>query len=440
MIYYDEALDRWRVGVDGSLNDLAFMDHNHDSRYLRSNADALPGSDNVHKLGSNTARFSEVNAVDFIGDLTGNADTATSMAALQTITFSGGVSGSYQTDGTGNKNVSLTVDAAGHSHTQHYTKTEADGRFLRRNADSTPDTDISYDLGDATHRWAQIFAQNFKGLADEAVSLQNARTISVSGDVAIDDGQSAPTFDGSGNITIPIKVLDNSHLHNSQYYAQSECNSLFMKLGAHNNPDANNTYDLGSDTYKWRDLYVVDVNADNLIADAIKVESSDDSDSVSMDYVGSTNTLSFRDSASANNTILDAYQFSGVAASASYADLAEKYTCAESFVYPGTIIKACETGEYDVEECGSELSKNVVGVASEAPAYLMNSEEEGIVVGRTGKVPVRIIGPIGKGQPIVSAGKGAARGIRRESELLYKIGVSFEENLQDEEKLVMCVI
>jgi hypothetical protein len=70
----------------------------------------------------------------------------------------------------------------------------------------------------------------------------------------------------------------------------------------------------------------------------------------------------------------------------------------------------------------------------------MNSDEKGITVAYTGKVRVRVKGPVGKGCPIVSAGEGVARGINEDSELLYSFGVTLEENVNDEEKLVMCII
>jgi hypothetical protein len=126
---------------------------------------------------------------------------------------------------------------------------------------------------------------------------------------------------------------------------------------------------------------------------------------------------------------------------ARYADLAEKHTCANKTLITGTVICACTQGEYEVEECSDEKASNVVGVVSEKAGYIMNEGlEDSIIVGLTGKVPVRIIGEVKKGEPIVSAGNGCARQAITEMELLYKMGVALEDNSDINEKLVYCAI
>jgi len=126
------------------------------------------------------------------------------------------------------------------------------------------------------------------------------------------------------------------------------------------------------------------------------------------------------------------------ATAAQYADLAEKYTCDES-IPTGTVMEVDFNSDDEVVECQFELSTSVVGIVSDNPAYLMNSSSEGLPIALTGKVPVRIIGSISKGDFIVSAGNGLARKGHK-LELLYKIGIALESNLVDEEKLVTCII
>lgn len=70
----------------------------------------------------------------------------------------------------------------------------------------------------------------------------------------------------------------------------------------------------------------------------------------------------------------------------------------------------------------------------------MNAEETGISVAYTGKVRVRVRGPVGKGHPIVSAGEGVARGILKDSELLYSFGTTLEEHVGNEESMIWCII
>lgn len=127
------------------------------------------------------------------------------------------------------------------------------------------------------------------------------------------------------------------------------------------------------------------------------------------------------------------------ATSAQYADLAEKYHCDKS-IPVGTIVEvAGDETEYEVVPCMFELSPVVVGVVSENPAHLMNGEADGLPIGLTGRVPVRVIGGVNKGDFIVSAGNGLARK-GEPHELVFKIGVALESGLQITEKLVECII
>jgi len=126
---------------------------------------------------------------------------------------------------------------------------------------------------------------------------------------------------------------------------------------------------------------------------------------------------------------------------ARYADLAEKHTCQNEDLITGTVVCAATSGEYEVEQCDREKCSNVIGVISAEAGYVMNSDlKNSVTVGLVGKVPVRIIGPVQKGQPIISTGNGCARGVETELELLYKIGATLEANGDTEEKLVYCAI
>jgi len=141
-----------------------------------------------------------------------------------------------------------------------------------------------------------------------------------------------------------------------------------------------------------------------------------------------------------NNRLHSSY-FYGQSTSATYADLAEKHTCKDECLIPGTIVSATTSENYEVEECTKIKADNVIGVVSEKAGYIMNAElTNSVIVGLTGKVPVRIIGKIEKGKALVSAGNGCARQVTDEMELLYKIGVALESNDETEEKLVYCAI
>jgi hypothetical protein len=94
----------------------------------------------------------------------------------------------------------------------------------------------------------------------------------------------------------------------------------------------------------------------------------------------------------------------GTATSATYADLAEKYL--PDADYPvGTVMTI--GGEKEVTAC--RAFSRAIGVISENPAYMMNSElEGGVYVALKGRVPVRVVGPCSKGDELVPSEDGNA--------------------------------
>ena len=106
------------------------------------------------------------------------------------------------------------------------------------------------------------------------------------------------------------------------------------------------------------------------------------------------------------NDITNAGTFSGTATSAQYADLAEIYK-ADGEIAPGTVV--CFGGDAEVTTCMEDGDKKVAGVVSTNPAYLMNSDADGVAVALTGRVPAKVTGKIAKGDMLVAAGNGCAR-------------------------------
>jgi hypothetical protein len=99
----------------------------------------------------------------------------------------------------------------------------------------------------------------------------------------------------------------------------------------------------------------------------------------------------------------------GLASSAQYADLAEKYE-ADAEYEPGTVVHF--GGEKEVSQCDIDHCTRVAGVVSTDPAYRMNDTLEAehvAMVALTGRVPCKVTGPVAKGDMMVSAGNGMAR-------------------------------
>jgi len=118
-------------------------------------------------------------------------------------------------------------------------------------------------------------------------------------------------------------------------------------------PDTDNTYDIGSATKKYKDVYA---------------------------------TL-----------------FRGTATESYYADLAENYL-ADAEYAPGTVIEF--GGEAEVTQSTTHGTHRVAGVVSTNPAHLMNSQCEGanvVAVALQGRVPCNVIGKVAKGDMLVAS-------------------------------------
>lgn len=82
-----------------------------------------------------------------------------------------------------------------------------------------------------------------------------------------------------------------------------------------------------------------------------------------------------------------------------YADLAEQYV-ADGEYDAGTVVVF--GGEYEITVTTESHDTRVAGIISTNPAYLMNSETTGLPVALTGRVPCKVIGPVTKGQVLVT--------------------------------------
>jgi hypothetical protein len=90
----------------------------------------------------------------------------------------------------------------------------------------------------------------------------------------------------------------------------------------------------------------------------------------------------------------------GVSVNAQYADLAEVYSSDQP--YPaGTVVVF--GGEAEVTQSHSPNDPRIAGVVSTEPAYLMNGSADGIPVALQGRVPCRVLGPVSKGDRVVSS-------------------------------------
>jgi hypothetical protein len=212
-------------------------------------------------------------------------------------------------------------------------------------------------------------------------------------------------------------------------------NSTFA---ANINPSANVTYTLGNVTNRWSNVISQTSFTGNLISANVDTTRSNVADL----YIGNSvfptsgNTVNLGSNGMRFNTIY------GVSLQAQYADLAERF--ASDSAYPaGTVVAL--GGAEEITAASDALSDDVFGVISTKAAYLMNSsagsDETHPAVAVNGRVPVRVIGPVKKGQRLVAAGNGLARaGSRSEVTAFNVIGRSLQNKLDDGEGVVEAIV
>ena len=203
--------------------------------------------------------------------------------------------------------------------------------------------------------------------------------------------------------------------------SQQTNSATFTSTGM--NPGATQTYTLGTTALRWSDVYADFFRGTADTATAIKFDGNT--------YLGQTSanasTVALRDSSGD----ITANFFRGTAISAQYADIAEKYTTDQE--YPVGTVMAVGGKE---EARAAKTSDFAIGVISENPAMIMNEDSEGQAIALKGRVPVRVTGPVSKGQAVYAWADGVASTIASNG----LVGVALESSTEQEEKIIECVL
>jgi hypothetical protein len=139
------------------------------------------------------------------------------------------------------------------------------------------------------------------------------------------------------------------------------------------------------------------------------------------------------------NTLTSSF-FSGTATSANYGDLAEKYL-ADADYEEGTVLVF--GGVHEVTQSTIFNDRRVAGVISLKAAYTMNDKLVGdhvAVVALQGRVPVKVIGRVQKGDMLVSSGKPGYAIVNNDPKVGTVIGKSLEVKTTDGEGVVEAVV
>lgn len=190
------------------------------------------------------------------------------------------------------------------------------------------------------------------------------------------------------NLGVATKAYVDSQLGSSSGLARDGSNTITGDIL----PDTTNTHDLGSTTVKFAEIH--------------------------------------------------ATTFHGESTSAQYADLAERFA-ADNVYTPGTLMAL--GGAEEITQVNEENTENVFGVISSRAAYLMNAaagdNDTHPAIAISGRVPVRTIGEVRKGDRLVSAGNGLARaGSQDEITAFNVVGRALENKYTSSEGLVECFV
>lgn len=160
--------------------------------------------------------------------------------------------------------------------------------------------------------------------------------------------------------------------------------------------------------------------------------------------VNGTQTITGAQDINGNQTISGTQKVSGIATfeqiimgtayRALSADIAEYYS-GDEVLPEGTLVQFGGTNEI------TKAAKTVNGVVSSNPAYILNGAkdmENPTLLALSGRVPVRVVGPIHKFDLIKLS---HINGVAIADNLCYNpIGRALEDNMDEDEKLVECVV
>jgi hypothetical protein len=230
------------------------------------------------------------------------------------------------------------------------------------------------------------------------------------------NNSSTPTIQNQSNNTIVFQTT-----------VASSTVTPMQLVGADVLPGTTAVSNLGNQNYQWLNVWATTFNGNATSATGLVFNGSTITPSANT----SPNTVVVRDGGGNVNATI----FNGASTTSYYADLAEKYL-PDADYEPGTVVSI--GGEKEVT--ASVAGDIPIGAVSTAPGYMMNSElEGGVYIALKGRVPVKVVGPVKKGDYLIPTETGCARGADNNA---YPgiFAISLETSSHSGVKLVECVI
>jgi len=286
-----------------------------------------------------------------------------------------------------------------------------------------PGTNDAFDIGTSSLKWNEVYANTVN--ANVTGNLTGNSTGSHTGDVLASDtqimvnastkeiGYASATIKGtlignvSGNVT---GTASNATQLNNISPSITVPSPLTTSI-----PVRDSNGDITANQFKG----IAD-NADKLDVDGTYRVA--DTDPVA-------NTVAARDS-SGN---LEAVLFEGTATAARYADLAEKYLTDKNYE-AGTVVSV--GGAQEVTE--AKEGDRALGVISAQPAYMMNAHlAGGQFVALKGRLQVKVVGKVKKGDRLVATDNGCARVSEASPDVF---GIALQDSYLETVKMVEAVV
>jgi hypothetical protein len=293
-----------------------------------------------------------------------------------------------------------------------------------------PGTPAFYDLGNSVNTWKSIHAVNFIGNITGNLTGNTAGIHT--GSVRANDNSTAfdpvsKTFFGTLGAPAEIALVYGNVIGNVNGTA-SDALSLNGAVG--NQAAVASTLALRDSSANLTATRFIGTSDR---ADRIKIDNSatdPDATYKSAKTTSAANSIVARDGSGNINAVL----FQGTATAARYADLAEKYL-ADAEYEVGTVVAV--GGEKEVT--ASSIGQRALGVVSSNPAFMMNKDlEGGTYIALKGRVPVKVVGEIVKGDQLVAGVNGVAMAHTLDS--AYVFAIALESSKDTGIKLIEAVV
>ena len=389
-----------------------------------------------------------LHAAEFIGAVDGEAATAAKWAAPITLTLDGDVSGSASFDGS--TGVTLSVTASSNSVALG---TDTTGNYVQSIATKAGQSDYINIFVDGVQdgaggesRSVQLGLDASSANANNTLVARDGTGAFAAGDISAGTVTASTKFVGDINEANTTKdgFFDNLTVGGTLVASTLNLAGASGTLAIAQGGTAGTTAAAARtnlDVYSKAETYTQS-QIDSAISSGIGgVSTSSISNGTSNVSVAAGANITFTHNSSLIGSVKSTgieletgYKFIGTATEAEYADLAEKYSTAEELPN-GTVVAVGRMPGHEVDP--ANRGDMAIGVVSTDPALMMNSKAEGQYIGLKGRLPVRVIGAVRKGDIVYVDDNGYASTAINGGSM---VGIALETISVEEEKLVECVL